>query len=76
MNITMTIDDDLVKKARRIAFEKNTTFTEMVRQSLRKFVQKEYAREKKVLAKLEKIYTSSKARVGAARWEREDLYER
>jgi len=48
-NITMSMDEDLIRKARKIAVEKNTTMTAMVRSYLRKLVERENQKKERLV---------------------------
>ncbi len=74
-NITLKVDDEILEKARRIAFEKNTSVNAIVVQKLSEFVNMHQNREA-VLEGLEAFYKRCKARVGRRKWRREELHER
>ncbi len=40
-NITFSLEDEIIKKARKIAIDKNTTLTAMLRNYLKSVVEKE-----------------------------------
>jgi hypothetical protein len=75
-NLTMMIDDRILKKARRIALEKDTTLTGLVRRFLHSLVMREEIRKEDALSRLGEIWESSRAVVGPVRWNRGDLHER
>ena len=74
-NITMKIDDQLLEKARRLAFQKKTSINAVVKQSLEEFVARDYSREA-ALQGLEAFFRRSKARVGKKAWTRDEVHER
>ena len=51
-NITMTLDDELIMKVKRIAIEKNTTLTGLVRDYLTRIAKREDQRTEEVIAEL------------------------
>jgi serine/threonine protein kinase HipA of HipAB toxin-antitoxin module len=75
-NLTMAIDEDLLKKARKIAVEKNTTLTGLIRDHLNNLVEQEKKGKKEIISELTDLFDRSKAVVGEKTWCREDLYER
>ena len=80
MNITLTLDDKLVKELRKIAVDRDTTLTGMVRAHLEQ-VASEHAnsdqkrREMEALEDSFKRYSANLG-YGARTWKREDLYDR
>ncbi|MBE9581110.1 MAG: hypothetical protein IMF18_05775 [Proteobacteria bacterium] len=74
-NITMKIDDDILLKARRLAFQRKTSINAVVKQRLEEFVSSDLSREA-TLKGLEAFFQRSKARVGKKTWTRDELHER
>ncbi len=75
-NITMTVDEDLLKKTKKIAIDKNTTITAMIRKHLEYISAQEEIRKKFVISELRSIFENSNAVIGKKKWAREDLHER
>ena len=50
-NITLSVDDEIIKKVRKIAIDKNTTLTAMVRDFLTEVAQPRCPAEKKLPAR-------------------------
>jgi hypothetical protein len=78
MNITLSLDDELVKEVRKIAVERDTTLTGLVRTYL-KTLAAEHAksgRKRRELEALEKSFEQFQFNMGKRTWKREDLYER
>ncbi len=76
MNITLNIDEDIVKKVRKIAIDKDTTLTAMVRDYLTWVANGDAAeRERRVLL-LEDSFNRLSRDMGPRNWTREDLYDR
>jgi Family of unknown function (DUF6364) len=78
MNVTLSIDDELVKKVRKIAVDRDTTLTAMVRDYLLTVANEEAAFGRKQLEReaLEKTFREIEFRMGDRSWTRQDLYER
>jgi hypothetical protein len=78
MNVTLTLDDDLVKAVRKIAVERDTTLTGLVRAHLQELAA-EHAnsgRKRRELEALRKSFETLKVNIGKRTWKREELYER
>ncbi len=75
-NITLAIEDDILKKVRKLAVEKNTSLTAMVRDSLRQLAAREDIKEHETVSQLEDFFKSSKMVIGRKNWTREDLHAR
>jgi hypothetical protein len=74
-NLTLTLDADLLKAARRFALEHDTSVNQMVRDFLKQTLVKKDAK-KAALEELERIFRTCGVTVGKRDWTREDLYER
>lgn len=74
-NITLKIDDELLEKARRLAFHKKTSINALFKQKLEEFVSSDQRREA-ALRGLEAFFERSKARIGNKTWTRDELHER
>ncbi len=75
-NITMTIDDTIIKKVKKIAIEKNTTLTGLVRDYLTGIAKREDYRAEEIISQLSEIMNSSNIEVGEITWKRDELHER
>ena len=75
-NITMAVDEDLLKKARKVAVEKNTTVTGLFRTFLYELVEQEEKNREDIISELAELFDQSKAVVGQRSWTRDDLHER
>jgi hypothetical protein len=78
MNITLSLDDKLVKEVRKLAVEKDTTLTGLVRAHLEELAREHAAsgRKRRERETLENSFRQFKVRVGKKTWRREDLYGR
>jgi len=78
MNVTLSLNDELVKKVRKIAVDKDTTLTGMIRGYLIQLTEQDATRgrQRKELDALEHSFEKFRFRVGKPTWKRQDLYER
>jgi hypothetical protein len=78
VNITLSIDEELVKQVRKIAIEHDTTLTGLVRTYLRELAAEhaKSGRTRRDLEALERSFEQLQIRMGKRTWRREDLYER
>ena len=78
MNVTLTLDDRLVKEVRKIAAEKETTLSGLVRAYLQQVVAENSTsgRKRQQLEALEEGFRRLRVNIGPLAWKREDLYER
>ena len=70
-NLTLAIDDELLKEARKLAIDRDTTVNQMVREFLESTVRQSSDRS----AARERLL-SRRYPIGKFTWTREDLYER
>jgi Family of unknown function (DUF6364) len=78
VNITLSIDDDLVKEARKIAVERDTTLTGLIRCYLQGLAAENArsGRKRRELEALERSFEQFQFNIGKRTWKREDLHER
>jgi hypothetical protein len=78
MNVTLTLDDNLVKEVRKIAADRDTTLTGLVRAHLEQLAAEnaKSGRKRRELEALERSFELVKVSLGKRNWKREDLYER
>lgn len=78
MNITLSIEDKLVKEARKIAIEQDTTLNGLIREHLQRLVQEASTsgRRRREREALEHSFEHFQFRVGRRNWKREDLHVR
>ena len=74
-NITLKIDDDLLRKARQAALHRKTSVNALVKKKLEEFVSSDLSREA-ALKGLESLFQRSKAMVGEKTWTRDEIHER
>ena len=75
-NVTLAIEDDILKKVRKLAVERNTTLTAMVRSTLRELAAREDQKTEEVIGQLRESFDTAGVRVGPPTWSREDLHGR
>jgi len=72
-NLTLTIDDELLKRARVLALERGTSVNALVREFLERLAHHD-AELESIADGIDAIADAAPARRGT-RWTREDLYE-
>ena len=78
MNVTLSLDEELVKKVRKVAVEHDTTLTGMIREYLEKLAADEAAsgRRRRERERLEQSFERFRFTIGKRTWTRADLYAR
>jgi hypothetical protein len=78
MNITLSLDDDLVKEVRKIAVERDTTLTGLVRSYLQGIAEEhaKSGRKRRELEALRESFEKYQFNIGKHTWTRADLHER
>ncbi len=78
MNIRLCLDDQLVKKVRKIADEQGTTLTRMVREYLERLAAEHAMRgpQHREREALERSFEQFNFKVGKHTWKRADLHAR
>jgi len=78
MNITLSLDDKLVRELRKIAVDKDTTLTGLVRVYLERLAAENAAsgRKRREVEAVERSFKQFHRKLGPRTWKREDLYER
>jgi hypothetical protein len=76
MNITLSIDEETVRKARKVAIDRNTTLTGMVRDFLREAARCEETERRRAVFVLRKTFSKYGRDMGERTWRREDIHER
>jgi Family of unknown function (DUF6364) len=77
MNITLSIDEKLVKKVERIAVERRTSLAGLVREYLEKLANESTTagRRRRELKALERTFRDFHFRMGKRAWTRKSLYK-
>ena len=73
MNITLKVDEEVVKKVRKIAIDKNTTLTALVRDYLTSVANSDVATREE---HMKDSFRSLSRDMGPREWTREGLYAR
>jgi len=78
MNITLSLPEDLVKRVRKIAVDRDTTLTCLVREYLTEIAKRDSmaGRKRRELEALERSFEQFQFSIGKKTWKRQDLYER
>lgn len=76
MNITLNIDEEVVRKVRKIASDRDTTLAAMVSDYLARLAQEDAVARKERVLLLEDSFRRLSRSMGAQRWNRDDLYTR
>jgi hypothetical protein len=78
MNVTLSLDDKLVKELRKLAVDRDTTLTGLVRDYLEKLAAESATsgRKRRELEALERSFKQFHRKLGNRTWKREDLYVR
>ena len=74
MNLTITVQDDLLKRARLRALEENTSVNAVLRKFLESYV--DTTRQQRAVERLLALSRTVQAGRGAATWNRDDLHDR
>ena len=74
MNITLSIDEEIMKKVRKIAIDKNTTLTAMVRDYLTAVANSDVGLKQQRVAELKDSIQRHARDLGSRTWTRDDLY--
>lgn len=75
-NITISLDGDLLKKAKKIAIDRDTSFNGLVREYITGLVGREERKRLLKIEELDNLFAESSAVVGNKTWTRDDLHER
>ena len=76
MNITLSIDEELVRKVRKVAIDRGTTLTQMVRDYLTLAARRDELEKQHALVELEASFEECTGRMGPRTWTRDELHER
>lgn len=74
-NLTITVDDEVLKRARLRALQEDTSVNALLRDTLEAYAGVKAERESAV-SELLRLAKESQAGSGGKRWTREELYER
>jgi hypothetical protein len=74
-NLTLVIEEDLLRAARKVALDQRTSVNQLVREYLAELVE-DPSRRLLARARLRKAFETGLVDVGDRTWSRDDLYER
>jgi hypothetical protein len=74
-NLTLVIEEDLLRAARKVALDQRTSVNQLVREYLAELAE-EPSRRRLARARLRKAFETGLVDVGDRTWSRDDLYER
>jgi hypothetical protein len=74
-NLTLTLSQELLLQARKLALERGTSVNQLVREYLVMLVSEE-GRRRRARAHLKAAFAKGVIEIGKRNWKREDLYER
>ena len=75
-NITLSVPDDVIKKVRKVAVDRNTTLTSMVREYLYSVASNDQLEREHIANRLLETFKKYSRSMGKRHWTREELYER
>lgn len=75
-NITLKVDEEIVRKLRKIAVDQDTTLTQMIRDYLQSVADGESKKKTRAIRELRRSFSDLSRDMGKRTWKREDLYER
>ena len=75
-NLTLSIDAELLKKARKLAIDRDTTANALVRDHLERLVIRNDKITSDFIRELKEYYAKTKVSFGGITWTREELHER
>lgn len=76
MNLTLSINEKLLKEARKAAVEMDTTVNALVREYLQGLVQKKKAEQERFFEEWQRLMDEHPIDTGAVSWDRNELHER
>jgi len=78
MNLTLSLDEKLVKELRKLAVDRDTTLTGLIRGYLEKLAAENAVsgRKRREIEALERSFKQFHRKLGKRTWKREDLYVR
>ena len=74
-NVTIAIDEGLLREARRIAAERSTSLNSLIRDYLERLTERE-SRSRTARRRIADLCRRSTAEVGDRTWTRDELHER
>ena len=75
-NVTFSIDDDVLRRARKVALERNTTVTQMLREFLEETARPQAEAAKRRAEEFMRVTEALARDAGGEKFNREDCYDR
>ena len=75
-NITISLDNDILKKAKKIAIDKETSFNGLIREYIKKLIDQDERSRQLMIDELDSLFAKSSAVIGRKTWTRDELHER
>lgn len=76
MNLTLAVDGDILREARKIAIDEDTSVSALIRGFLVDFVESRRARRRRPVEEMFRTFDTHPVELGRVSWTREDLHER
>ena len=76
MNLTLAVDADILRDARKIAIDEDTSVSAMVREFLADLVESRKRKRRRLADELFKTFDEHPFHMGKKTWTREELHER
>ena len=76
MNLTLAVDGDILREARKIAIDEDTSVSALIRDFLADFVESRRARRRRPVEEMFRTFDAHPVELGRVSWTREDLHER
>lgn len=75
-NITISLDNDILKKAKKIAIDKETSFNGLIREYIKNLIDQDERSRQLMIEELDSLFAKSSAIIGRKTWTRDELHER
>jgi len=76
MNLTLSIDGNLLREARKVALEMDTSVNSLVREYLKTLVHRKRQEEDRFLSEWERLMKEFPVDMNGRTWSRDELHER
>ena len=76
MNLTLAVDGDILREARKIAIDEDTSVSALIRGFLADFVESRRARRRRPVEEMFRTFDAHPVELGRVSWTGEDLHER
>ena len=76
MNLTLAVDGEILREARKIAIDEDTSVSALIRGVLADLVESRRAKRRRPLEEMFRAFDAHPVVIGPITWTREDLHER